>query len=188
MFKRMSHILSDLTKSSNVPSANPTPSDIAPYETLTDTFGEDTFQDETPTLPREAPKADLTIPPSLLKKEFHTSTSSTLIPFENAYLKIAPDLKKIADFDKLTLRELIDAAKKGENGVELLLALHRYMAVEMNRGFLNRLDCVSRDRGKQEKRLRLLMAYDQKYEIKRVKDILIFGSPSAPPGQYRGPI
>jgi hypothetical protein len=186
MFDWLSRILPNFTQSSSLPSANRISREVAPYSALSDST--ETLPTRISLPPEETPSQDLTIPHPLLKKI--TRTWSILIPFEDRYLNIAPSLEKVAEYDRLTLRELVGLAKKGEGGIELLLALHRYMASEARRGVVNRLDCVPKQEGKQERRLALLVAYDEKHGVKREGniDVLMIGRSRTPPGLYRGPV
>jgi hypothetical protein len=177
----VSRLIPNLGQASSIPSANPTSRDLAPYDSIPD------FElDSTPNPLRELGILDLTIDEPLLTKI--SRTWSIIIPFEDRYLNIAPNIEKVIKYDTMTLRQLIALAHKGNQGIELLVALHRQMAADVEQGRLNRLDCVPRDPVKQARRLELLHVYDRKFEIKREVDILAIERPRTPAGQYRGPV
>jgi hypothetical protein len=116
-------------------------------------------------------------------------TRSVIIPFEEHYLNIVPNLRTVAQLDILTLRDLIRLAEGGDQSIELLLAFHRIMAIEMQHGHPNRYDCLERESAKLDGRVQLLRAYDQKFNIRRKVDILDMPRPRTPPrSYYTGPI
>ncbi|EPE30071.1 hypothetical protein GLAREA_12794 [Glarea lozoyensis ATCC 20868] len=181
----ISRLLPNFNQSFSIRSENPTRRVEAPYDIIRDdvplimkSTSHTTHGPTTTGTPIDQP---------LLTKI--SRTRSIIIPFEPRYLNIVPNLHKVAQYDILALRDLIKLAESGDQSIELLLAFHRTMAIEMQHGHPNRYDCILRETAKLDKRVQLLRAYDEKFGIRRKADVLDMPRPRTPvESAYTGPI
>ncbi|KAG9229127.1 hypothetical protein BJ875DRAFT_475700 [Amylocarpus encephaloides] len=89
-----------------------------------------------------------------------------IIPLERRYLNIAPEPSAIARYEKLSFRELIQAAEDNQS-IELLIQLHRCLAEFFFNRRWHTYDGIHESNSKQIARVKLLLDYDRKWNVER---------------------